>query len=300
MFLSGGNLGGNRSRHRQQPDGRHGHFQHKQRRRSLCRRFLLPYRQQRSGRRHATGEWYLNASTQTHYLWTPTGDSPANHVVEAKSRMNAFNLSGKSYIDIQGLSFLLNDHYQHHLQLQRHQRHLGNIRFGIHLRPELSGGWELGITLLGSYDTIENSLVAYSSGNGVMLEGGYSTAINNVIHNVDYLSYYCGAVFTGYSVGNAIDDTISDNTLYNSGRYLIYVDGMYSGSVDHNDVYDSMLQTWDGSAIKCTHGGASHGGTVIAYNTVHDAQDTANDAVGIYLDNGERFPHRPQPRVRLR
>ena len=40
----------------------------------------------------------------TLYLWTPTGDSPANHVVEAKARTYGFELSGLSYINIQGIN----------------------------------------------------------------------------------------------------------------------------------------------------------------------------------------------------
>ena len=54
------------------------------------------------------GEWYLNINPQTHsntlYLWTPTGDSPANHTVEAKAREYGFDLSGRSYITIQGIN----------------------------------------------------------------------------------------------------------------------------------------------------------------------------------------------------
>ena len=47
-------------------------------------------------------EWYLDTQTQTLYLWTPEGDSPANHTVEVKVRDYAFELTGKDYIRIAG------------------------------------------------------------------------------------------------------------------------------------------------------------------------------------------------------
>ena len=53
----------------------------------------------------AAGEWFRDATTNTLYLWTPTGDSPGNHVVEAKARTYGFELSGLSYITIQGINF---------------------------------------------------------------------------------------------------------------------------------------------------------------------------------------------------
>jgi hypothetical protein len=227
------------------------------------------------------GEWYLNPTTHTLYLWTPTGDSPANHVVEAKSRDNAFDLSRRSYIDIQGLSV-----FSSTIVTSSSSTYdvINGIAASYVSEYILDWGGEqqenTGIVLRGSYDTIENSVVAYSSGNGVLLEGDYNTATNNVIHDVDYLPEYCAAVDTG-STSNF--STISYNTLFTSGRYLILMDGMQNGSVVHNNVYDSMLQTWDGGCINCS--GGSHGGTVIAYNTVHDSQDPNGDAVGIYLDN---------------
>ena len=53
----------------------------------------------------AAGEWFRDAAANTLYLWTPTGDSPANHLVEAKARTYGFELSGLSYITIRGINF---------------------------------------------------------------------------------------------------------------------------------------------------------------------------------------------------
>lgn len=45
-------------------------------------------------------EWFFDPAISTLYLWTPAEDNPSSHIVEAKRRMNAFDLSGKSNISI--------------------------------------------------------------------------------------------------------------------------------------------------------------------------------------------------------
>ena len=49
------------------------------------------------------GEWYYD-SARTLYLWTPAGDNPSNHTVEAKHRQWAFDLSNLSNITIQNIA----------------------------------------------------------------------------------------------------------------------------------------------------------------------------------------------------
>src|SRR6185437_766393 len=57
-----------------------------------------------SGALDSAGEWFRNSSGQLS-LWTTSGDSPANHVVEAKARRFGFDLSNAAYIQIRGLHF---------------------------------------------------------------------------------------------------------------------------------------------------------------------------------------------------
>ena len=109
---------------------------------------------------------------------------------------------------------------------------------------------------------------------------------NNVIHDVDYMALDCAGINTGNGGGdirrlNATStyNTISDNTIYNSGRGLILIRNMGSGVVVNNDLYDGMLQT----ARRRRHlqlpterpglqlsGQAPGPDTVIAYNRIHD------------------------------
>ena len=51
----------------------------------------------------AAGEYYYNASTNTVYLWTPSGDSPANYEVRGSSVSNLISMNNKDYITIENL-----------------------------------------------------------------------------------------------------------------------------------------------------------------------------------------------------
>ena len=149
-------------------------------------------------------EWFIDANAGILYLWPPQNDSPVNHVVEAKQRDYGFDLSGLSYITIQGLSLfacaintsatsqylILNNlscSYLSHYAFNN-----TNSGFTAHMRDS-------GIILNGSHNTLINSTLAYSAGNGVSLLGSSNLVENCTIHDVDYLDVDCGAVNTGIS-----------------------------------------------------------------------------------------------------
>jgi hypothetical protein len=48
----------------------------------------------------APGEWFRDSGTANLFFWTPLGDNPSQHSVEAKHRTLAFNLNGLSYITV--------------------------------------------------------------------------------------------------------------------------------------------------------------------------------------------------------
>ena len=67
---------------------------------------------------------------------------------------------------------------------------------------------DTGIIIQGSNNTLENSEIGYSAGNGVLLKGDNTSlstgnvVTNNVIHDVDYMALDCGGVNTGGGGGN--------------------------------------------------------------------------------------------------
>ena len=58
----------------------------------------------KQGELDSGGEWFLDRAAAALYFQTPAGDSPAQHVVEAKRRKFAFNLRGRSFVTVQGFN----------------------------------------------------------------------------------------------------------------------------------------------------------------------------------------------------
>jgi hypothetical protein len=122
----------------------------------------------------AAGEYYYDSTSDTAYLWTPKGDNPSSHTVEAKARLWAFDLSGLSYINLTNLNFfaagLDSSSTSSHLTLSgitaQYVAYFNNLNgtFGNHTTDN-------GIILNGTNDTIENSTIAFSSGDGVVALG---------------------------------------------------------------------------------------------------------------------------------
>jgi hypothetical protein len=144
----------------------------------------------------SAGEFYRDPNTGILYLWTPYSDSPASHVIEAKAREWAFDLSGLSYIDINGLNLFAaginSSSASSHLLLNGITAEYvsGFENYNGNWTPTLLNGINViggtGIVLDGGYDTLENSTIAYSAGEGVFLGGSNNTIYDNVIHDVDY------------------------------------------------------------------------------------------------------------------
>lgn len=224
------------------------------------------------------GEWSLSASGQLS-LWTLAGDSPANHVVEAKHRQYAFDLSGLSNIEIDGFNIVA-------ATINTDTHSTNDVINGITAKylsqyDSIPNGWawqmQSGIVLRGANDVLENSEIAFSPGDGVLVSGPGSVVNNNVIHDVDYL----GTDAAGVQITGA-GTTVENNTIYNTGRDGILIQGGQS-TVTHNLVHDFGLQTTDVGGIYTV---ATNGlGSEISYNQVYNGSTGGYGSVGIYLDN---------------
>ena len=143
---------------------------------------------------------------------------------------------------------------------------------------------------------LEGNNTSFSTGNVVT---------NNVIHDVDYMCLDEAGINSGnplYPPGNgkgpslydatSTYNTISYNTIYNSGRSLILIRNFGSGLIVHNDLYNAMLQSLDGGAIYTYNQNgkafnSNNPATSIAYNRIHNTHSLIRQIadVGIYLDN---------------
>jgi len=228
------------------------------------------------------GEWYSNGSTL--YLWAPASDNPASHLVEAKRRQYAFDISGRAHVVIQGLNVfaaaIKSDSGTYRCVIDGINANYVDHFFVINRGPYAQGNQDpTGIILDGNYNEIRNSKIAWSAGNGVTLQGSHNKVTNCLIHDVVYAGTDAGAVNT--AAAPTSNHEISYNTMYNSGRsLLVHINGT-ALKIINNHMYNAGLQLTD---LGVTYTIASDGGgTEIAYNVVHGCPFS-----GIYLDNNNR------------
>jgi len=237
------------------------------------------------------GEWYYDG-VGTLYLWTPSGDNPSGHTVEAKRRMWAFDLSGKSNTTIKGFNIFaasinmdrsssrnvidgINAKYVWH--------QTRNVPVGISQFDAKWGAWNTGSRLAGSNNVLKNCTIAFSSGNGVYLSGTQQTVDNCIIHEVAYMKVEGGAVSwmgDDPSGSNTRGHVVTNSTMYNSGRNLVNHYYAPDIKISHNIMYNYCIQVIDCGATYTSKGGSSG---EISYNLVHDNLGDRY-RFGIYLD----------------
>ncbi len=230
-------------------------------------------------------EWYLDTTAAKLYLWTPPGDSPANHLVEVQHRTNTFNFNSRSNIVLRGLrlfgatvnmsSFSMNN------TLDGVQaRYIS--QFLVNSSTFSTGSSTTGLLINGTSNRVVNSIIGWSAGNGVLLNGIGSVVSNCIIHDVNYAANNPGNIYANN--GNFL---IARNTLYNSGRSVILA--YTSGSkILYNNAFNAGLQMQDlGCLYTDGHDGA---GTEIAYNIFHHSHPLNGSGSGacLYLDNNSR------------
>lgn len=232
----------------------------------------------------SAGEWYRDPNTSRLYLWTPNGDSPAGHLVEARHRQFAFELSGRSYVDLTGLRL-----FAASIDTSASSNHL--IFSGLSAKyvsqstdnplpwDDSTPAGRSGILLNGSYNVLQNSTIAFSSGNGIYVNGSYDTVQNCTIHDVDYAGSDCAGIRV-----EGLGQIVRNNTIYNAARDGILCTYTSAGKITGNTIHDVMLQTTDGGGIYAW--GTDGGGTQIAFNHIYNVRSGGYGAAGVYLDNG--------------
>lgn len=228
------------------------------------------------------GECFHDAAAKVLYLWTPKGDSPAGHLVEAKRRTYAFDFNSQSYVVVRGLRIFgatvtMNG--------SSHDNVIDHVaaRYVSHaMLLDGSYGANAGTTgfqISGTNQTLENSAIGFSSGDGVSVNGTGNRVVNCLIHDVDYATTECAAIDPHGS-----NVTVEKNTLYNGGRSLLLFKVQASKAVN-NLIYGAGLQADDLGGVYTygTDGMKSE----IAYNVVHSVRPQhEHKGIAIYLDNG--------------
>jgi hypothetical protein len=247
------------------------------------------------------GEWYYDTSSNELYVYS--ADTPNRHTVEAKRRDFGFDLSNASNTTVRGLSLFATS-------IQTGDDSTGVVLDGIYGRylshyTDITQGAtncgttvnrgivDTGLIIKGSGNSVINSRLSLSAGNGIALLGHDNTARNNVIDSVDYMgTYAAGIAVQGYG------QTVEHNTISNVGRsginlqWTVPAGGTPSAdSIAYNDISQYGNLSLDTAAIY-TCCGADMMGTSIDHNLLHDATPAAGTTekfamAGVYADNGQ-------------
>lgn len=231
------------------------------------------------------GEWFLDSTTGTLYVWTPQSDSPASHDLELKHRQFAFDLSGLSFVDVRGFNLFADSidtsASSHDLVLSNlNAKYISQQTNDPNPFLAKSTAPTTGFLINGNNITLSDSTINFSSGNGVAITGSNDTVQNCFITNIDYSGQDGAAiVIQGTS---AQSNQITRNTIYNTGRNGILD---YFGPAEHisnNLIHDIGLMTSDGGGIYTykTNGG----GTEISFNISYNARAGGFGNDGLFLD----------------
>jgi hypothetical protein len=257
------------------------------------------------------GQWFADPVGDRVYLWTPDTDNPALHRYEMKRRNLGFDLSGRSYITLRGFNLLatslktdaISAHDIIDSLIARYVSHFSTIPvpdaagFRIQDPDYLPAAvvaahlLDTGIILEGSRNVLRDSIVEYSAGNGVSVQGAHNTVTDNLIRETDYMGTYGAGIYV-----QGDHQVITHNTVLDSGRDGLNVISYYNGlqfadnAIAYNNILDAGLLNQDVGAIYvcCQIDGT---GTSIDHNWTHDLQVKTGrgtegfTGAGIYIDS---------------
>ncbi len=246
------------------------------------------------------------------YLRMPGGGNPTGHVVEAKVREYAFNLTNRSYITVQNLRIVAATISTRTGRVATNASTWASSSTGVLLENldcyqirhflTLPGAnmWvprymdEQGIDISGTRNEIRNSVIDGSAASGVYLGEGFAQRVlGNTIRNVGY-----GMSGSGVQCGTSDGDDGSNlssqfgevayNTIDIYGKVGITFAGLRGGRIHHNRLTNGMLQLADGGAF---YGWGTDGnGVEIDYNYVRsqNLSSITGSKVALYADNRMR------------
>lgn len=218
------------------------------------------------------------------YLWMADGAEPGHVVIQAKRRTLAFDLSNRAYIRVEGvhvfaasISMANASHcIVDHCTLKYLSHFVRNDK-----------GWDTrddtGVAVSGTGNILENSVIAWSAGNGVSVLGSGNDVINCVVRDCDY----AGIDSAGIRVTGS-HQLVAHNTVFETGRTAILNRELKASRIVFNDISYFCMLTKDAGGTYCWETDGQ--GTVIGYNKFHDALDSLYPGhpftSGPYLDNG--------------
>ncbi|WNR42786.1 hypothetical protein [Paenibacillus roseipurpureus] len=236
-------------------------------------------------------EWYIDASNSTLFLYTPTGDCPANHLVEMKSRKWGFDLGTSTNIHIKGLNIFgtgirtwdsqdsgIDGIVADYPAISRVSYSAGydpgNVGFSGAMTTDsgiVPGG--MAYNHYGRANILKNSVIKNAKTTAAFALGGEeSKVVNNDIHDALMAVIANGRRFL-----------ISYNTIHDIGSNAVQ-DYYYNTIIEHNDI-SQILKDGNKDDEPFHPYGMDVGNSEWRYNRIHNFS-ALHYAAGLYADNG--------------
>jgi hypothetical protein len=221
------------------------------------------------------GEWWFDGAAKRIWLCPPAScATPDKAGVEAKRRLTAIDLRGRSHIHMQGLHFLaggiLTDAESAYLRLEGLRGEYVAHSYAKDVSADA-------VVIDGHHNLLFNCEFRSSSAAVVRISGTDQRVINCLTENGNY-----GGMWSGAMTVSGRRQLVRYNSVRHSGRDLLSLHGLTESVLEYNDLSFAGWLTHD---LGITYGhDTDFGGTRIRWNHVHDcvAQGLAQ---GIYFDH---------------
>ncbi len=231
----------------------------------------------------ADGEWAMDSNGTTATLYAPNSLPDASTTVEVYRRPLGFDLTGSSYVDLQGMNFFActvkTSIYTSNDSIDRVRAEYVGI---VDSWANLFYGWDwesTGIQLFGNNNKLTNSFIEYSDGYGVRVDGNNNLIRNNTVLGVGMAGPGASNIKV-FGQGNQI----LNNTLANSGRNLLDLGSAVGSVASYNECFNGGLLGYDCGAIYLWHSPGPMQ-TIVSYNNLHDLYGGGVGMGGLYIDH---------------
>lgn len=236
----------------------------------------------------APGEYYYDKTEQKLYLYMPDGSDPTGRAITVRGKSSeAIVANNSQYVNIKGIKMYgggINMNGADNCRIEecsvRYADHYYASGFTFYTLPN-------SMIVVGDNNYITKCEFAYTAGNGITLGGNGNVFTDNIVHDCDY----SGTNYSGVQLMQSSDTEISYNSIYNSGRYLIYftTETTYGKCIIKNNYLSSPACLTSDCGVVYTWN--SNGGGTEIYNNFVDCKpkndNGTNDKYvdGLYLDN---------------
>jgi len=228
----------------------------------------------------SAGEWFYDEGSSTLYFWAPNDANPNILNVKVKTREYAFNLSERSFIDIEGINIFGATIYGANTNNCTIDRI--NAKYLMHRSvPGPLNTWKdevpSGLTILGNNNTIKNSEIAYSAFSGIDMNGKNNKIVNNYVHDVGYSGTSASAILLA-----GRDCLVSNNTVDTCARTALGIYDLQKSVIQYNKLCNSGKLGDDFGTINTSK--MDGWNTEIHHNIIY-GNSAQHIGAGIYLDN---------------